>query len=230
MSSVSSIDLAPQLNRACANLGLQITPLQTEKLVTYLTQMQRWNRTYNLTAIRDLEQMLVHHLFDSLSVVEPLTRALGETNEAKIYDIGSGGGLPGVVLAIARPMWQVSCVDAVEKKTAFVRQMSGALSLPNLHAIHARVEGLEPAECDIVTSRAFASLDDFAMLAGRHVRKGGTLVAMKGKVPDNEITALHSQGEWQVENIQSLLVPELQAQRCLIWMRRSKEHYENQNI
>ena len=164
-----------------------------DKLLGYLAQMQRWNRTYNLTAIRDPQQMLIQHLFDSLSVVAPLSAALGEA-PARIYDVGSGGGLPGVVLAIMRPHWSVTCIDAVEKKTAFVRQMSGALALPNLQARHARIETLEPGECNIVTSRAFASLDDFAELAGRHVRNDGTLVAMKGKVPDDEIQALHARG------------------------------------
>lgn len=215
--------LAGRLTHACEELGLQADAVQITKLLNYLAQMQRWNRTYNLTAIRDPEQMLVQHLFDSLSVVAPLTEALGgPSQDRRLYDVGSGGGLPGVVLAIMRPNWHVSCVDAVEKKTAFVRQMSGALSLPNLQAQHARIEQLEPAECDAVISRAFASLDDFAVLSGRHVRNDGTLVAMKGKVPDDEIQALHARGEWQVDQIQPLRVPELQAQRCLIWMRRSQ--------
>lgn len=222
MTGASDADLAQRLTQACESLGLQIAPAQTDQLLTYLTQMQRWNRTYNLTAIRDPEQMLVQHLFDSLSVVEPLARLKATTAATKVYDIGSGGGLPGVVLAITLPAWQVSCVDAVEKKMAFVRQMSGVLSLPNLRAVHARVEDLAPAQCDIVISRAFASLNDFATLAGRHVRNDGTLVAMKGKVPDDEIHALHEQGEWQVEDIQALQVPQLQAQRCLIRMRRSQ--------
>lgn len=222
MSPVSDVSLAQQLARACDSMGLSITAAQTDQLLTYLAQMQRWNRTYNLTAIREPEQMLVQHLFDSLSVVNPMADALGLAHEARIHDIGSGGGLPGVVLAIMAPKWQVSCVDAVEKKMAFVRQMAGVLSLPNLRAIHTRVEDLAPAECDIVTSRAFASLDDFASLAGHHVRNDGTLVAMKGKVPDDEIQALHQQGEWHVENIQALQVPQLDAQRCLIWMRRSQ--------
>ena len=222
MTPASEANLAQRLTQACDSLGLAVSAAQTDQLLTYLMQMQRWNRTYNLTAIRDPEQMLVQHLFDSLSVVNPLADASGSTTPTKVYDIGSGGGLPGVVLAIMLPAWQISCVDAVEKKMAFVRQMSGVLSLANLRAVHARVEDLEPAQCDIVTSRAFASLNDFATLAGRHVRNDGTLVAMKGKVPDDEIQALHEQGEWQVENIQALRVPQLDAQRCLIWMRRSQ--------
>lgn len=216
-------DMAGRLAHAFEQLGLQADAAASAKLLDYLAQMQRWNRTYNLTAIRDPRQMLVQHLFDSLAAVGPFSQALGAPGTpAKIYDVGSGGGLPGVVLAVMRPEWSVTCIDAVEKKTAFVRQMSGALTLPNLQARHARIETLEPAGCNIVTSRAFASLEDFAMLAGRHVGNDGTLVAMKGKVPDDEIQALHARGEWQVDHIQPLQVPELQAERCLIWMRRSQ--------
>jgi len=222
MSAAPDAGLAQRLRQACDSLDLRVDAAQADKLLAYLAQMQRWNRTYNLTAIRDPGQMLVQHLFDSLSVVNPLMRAAGADGQARLYDIGSGGGLPGVVLAILRPAWQVGCVDAVEKKMAFVRQMSGVLTLPNLRALHARVEDLPPAGCDIVISRAFASLNDFASLAGRHVRNDGTLVAMKGKVPEDEIQALHQQGAWRVEDIQALQVPELDAQRCLIWMRRSQ--------
>ncbi|KNE27102.1 16S rRNA (guanine(527)-N(7))-methyltransferase RsmG [Achromobacter spanius] len=220
---LAGADMAGRLSRACEQLGLHADASAQTKLLNYLAQMQRWNRTYNLTAIRDPQQMLIQHLFDSLSAVAPFNEALGAAStSAKIFDVGSGGGLPGVVLAIMQPAWAVTCIDAVEKKTAFVRQMSGALSLPNLHARHARIETLDPAECNIVTSRAFASLDDFAQLAGRHVRNDGTLVAMKGKVPEEEIQALHARGEWQVDHIQPLCVPELQAERCLIWMRRNE--------
>lgn len=216
-------DLVGRLSHAFEQLGLPATVAAAAKLLDYLAQMQRWNRTYNLTAIRDPQQMLVQHLFDSLAVVAPFSDALGAPGTpAKIYDVGSGGGLPGVVLAIMRSEWSVTCIDAVEKKTAFVRQMSGALALPNLQACHARIESLEPADCNIVTSRAFASLEDFTRLAGRHVRNDGTLVAMKGKVPDDEIQALHACGQWQVDRIEPLLVPDLQAERCLIWMRRSQ--------
>ncbi|MFY3157792.1 16S rRNA (guanine(527)-N(7))-methyltransferase RsmG [Achromobacter xylosoxidans] len=216
-------DMAGRLSHAFGQLGLQADAAAAAKLLNYLAQMQRWNRTYNLTAIRDPQQMLVQHLFDSLAAVGPFSEALGAPGTpAKIYDVGSGGGLPGVVLAVMRPEWSVTCIDAVEKKTAFVRQMSGALALPNLQGRHARIETLEPAGCNIVTSRAFASLEDFAMLAGRHLDNDGTLVAMKGKVPDDEIQALHARGEWQVDHIQPLQVPELQAERCLIWMRRSQ--------
>lgn len=207
-----------RLQQACDALGLAATAEQQQKLLGYLQLLQRWNRTYNLTAIRDPGQMLVQHIFDSLAVVRPLDSAMPA--QGRLHDIGSGAGLPGAVIAIMRPDWQVTCVDAVEKKTAFIRQASGALALPNLSALHARVEQLPPAGCDVVTSRAFAALDDFARLAGQHVAPGGTLLALKGKVPDDEIARLHTAGAWQVVRIDPLSVPELDAQRCLIWMRR----------
>jgi len=216
-------DHAASLEQACAQLGICLAPERRTLLLEYLAQLQRWNRTYNLTAIRDPSQMLVQHLFDSLSLVGPLERELAAQatgQGATILDVGSGGGLPGAVLAIARPGWTVRCVDAVEKKTAFVRQAAAVLGLPNLSAVHGRIESLPPAECHAVVSRAFASLADFASLAGQHARNDGTLVAMKGREPQEEIAALQQQGIWRVERIEPLTVPELDAQRCLVWLRR----------
>ncbi|WP_427184372.1 16S rRNA (guanine(527)-N(7))-methyltransferase RsmG [Bordetella bronchialis] len=207
-----------RLQHACAALGLPLTDEQSHKLLGYLQLLQRWNRTYNLTAIRDAGQMLVQHIFDSLSVVRPLDSVMPA--DGRIFDIGSGAGLPGAVLAIMRPAWRITCIDAVEKKTAFIRQVSGALALANLAAVHDRVEKVPPADCDVVASRAFAALDDFARLAGQHVAPGGTLLALKGKVPDDEIARLHAAGEWRVVRVDPVSVPELDAQRCLIWMRR----------
>jgi 16S rRNA (guanine527-N7)-methyltransferase len=207
-----------RLAAAGAALDLAVTDEQSGRLLGYLQLLQRWNRTYNLTAIRDPGQMLVQHIFDSLAVVKPLDSAVRPGGH--LYDIGAGAGLPGAILAIMRPDWHVTCIDAVEKKTAFIRQVAGALALSNLSALHARVEQLAPAGCDVVTSRAFAALDEFARLAGQHVAPDGTLVALKGKVPDDEIERLHAAGEWRVERIQLIDVPDLDAQRCLVWMRR----------
>lgn len=208
-----------RLRRACAALSLAVTNDQAEKLLAYLALLQRWNRTYNLTAIRDAGQMLVQHVFDSLAVVNPLDAAMPA--QGRLYDIGAGAGLPGVILAIMRPEWEVTCIDAVDKKTAFIRQAAATLKLRNLTAEHARVEQLPPGGCNVVTSRAFAALNDFARLAGQHVAPDGTLVALKGKVPDDEIAQLHAAGEWQVARIDPIDVPELDAQRCLVWMRRA---------
>jgi|SRR5690606_2052991 len=204
---------------AANRLKVDLTDTQAQQLTLYLEQLQRWNRTYNLTAIRDPEQMLVQHLFDSLSVIDPLgTTLYKNTVSPTILDVGSGAGLPGVVLAIAWPDVTVHCVDTVEKKATFIRYVSGVLGLSNLHAHHARIEALPDFEADIVISRAFASLLDFATLAGRHVRDHGWLVAMKGRTPNEEIESLEAQSTWRVNNVMPLEVPELEAQRCLIWM------------
>jgi 16S rRNA (guanine527-N7)-methyltransferase len=221
--------LSQRLVHDAGSIGLDLGAAQIDALVEYLAQMLRWNRTYNLTAIRDPEAMRVQHLVDSLAVIPALAKriqddsgnsvnAVGPGQTASIMDVGSGGGLPGVVLAIAQPGWQIRCVDAVEKKTAFVRQMAGVLRLPNLSASHARVETLEPAQCDVVISRAFASIDDFAALAGRHVRVGGTLAAMKGRQPDEEIAAVLASGNWRLDAVQPLQVPGLDAQRCIAFL------------
>jgi 16S rRNA (guanine527-N7)-methyltransferase len=211
-----------RLTRALAFLGLTPQPVQQAALLEYLSQLLRWNKTYNLTAIRDPDQALVQHIFDSLSLVTPVSRALAfhPTESPTIVDVGSGGGLPGVILAIMLPQVHVTCVDAVEKKAMFVRQMAGVLELPNLSARHARIETLEPLQSTLVTSRAFASLQDFAQLSGRHVRNGGDLVAMKGKEPTEELTALQAHTTWFAQTIETLTVPELEGQRCLVWMQR----------
>ncbi|TEA70038.1 16S rRNA (guanine(527)-N(7))-methyltransferase RsmG [Allopusillimonas ginsengisoli] len=211
-----------RIQAAGAGMGVAVSADQALALQAYIEQLQRWNRTYNLTALRHPDQMLVQHIFDSLSIVKPISEELykNTVNNPKIMDIGSGAGLPGVVLAIMRPEWQIECVDAVQKKMAFVRQMSGSLKLPNLQATHARVEQLGPANADIVVSRAFASLADFADLAGRHVASQGWLLAMKGQSPDEEQAALQQQTNWRVSRLEPLHVPELDAQRCLVWMSR----------
>lgn len=210
--------LKNQLAAAAAELQLELSAHTHILLLEYLAQMQRWNRTYNLTAIRDPEQMLAQHIIDSLAVIRPMQQALDFRSEAVIVDVGSGAGLPGVVIALACPGWQVHCVDAVEKKMAFVRQMAGVLALPNLTARHERIEAMQAMEADIVVSRAFASLVDFATLAGAHVRPGGQLLAMKGRHPEEEIEALHEHGHWKVQSVQQLQVPLLEAQRCLVWI------------
>ncbi len=214
--------LDKRLDAACQALNVTLNLEQKASLLEYVAQLCKWNRTYNLTAIRDTNQVLVSHLFDSLSVISPLQHWCDENKcqEPKILDVGSGGGLPGVVMAIALPHATVTCVDAVDKKITFIRQMAGVLKLNNLTAVHARVESISEMESDIVISRAFASLDDFATLSGKHVAKFGCLVAMKGKFPSDEINALHQRAEWTAQHVQTLNVPELEAQRCLVWMQR----------
>lgn len=218
---ITSSTFKTRLQNAADDLKLSLTPEQGEKLLLYVEQLARWNRTYNLTAIRDTDQMLVQHIFDSLAVVPIVNQILDKkpVSDFAIVDVGSGGGLPGVVLAIAAP-WTVHCVDAVQKKMAFVRQMSGKLELPNLQAHHARVEALEPFNADVVISRAFSSLAEFARLAGQHAADDGFLLAMKGREPDDEINALLAEKTWKVESIETLSVPELDAHRCVLRLSR----------
>ena len=179
--------------------------------------LARWNATYNLTAVRDPAEMRVQHLADCLAVVEPLRRQLGQ-RAARLLDVGSGGGLPGVVLAVADANWDVTCVDAVGKKAAFIRQVAAELALPNLHAEHARVEALKKAPpFDVIASRAFASLADFVRLTRPLLAADGVWMAMKGKRPDDEIAALPADTE--VFHVEPLAVPGLDAERCLVWMR-----------
>jgi 16S rRNA (guanine527-N7)-methyltransferase len=206
---------------AAQAVGVALEAAQARALLDYAAQLQKWNRVYNLTALRDPEQILIQHVFDSLSVVAPMRAAVtaAQGKAPTVVDVGSGAGLPGVVIAIANPGWNVHCVDAVEKKTAFVRQVSGALKLGGLRAVHGRVESLPPFAADVVVSRAFASLADFAILAGGHVGPGGWLLAMKGRTPEETFAVSTPAGHWRIERVEPLTVPELAAQRCLVWMR-----------
>jgi len=205
------------LGHAAAQLGEALAPTVADRLLAYLDLLQRWNKTYNLTAVRDPQDMLVQHLFDCLAVVGPLRREAGSSG--RLLDVGSGGGLPGVVIAAVCPQWQVVCVDTVGKKAAFVRQVAAELRLTNLQAEHARVEQLAPGGFDVVVSRAFASLADFVSLTRTQLSPHGVWLAMKGKQPADELAALPS--EVDVFHVEQLLVPQLAAERCLVWMRPS---------
>lgn len=203
-----------ELAAVAAELGLGLDAAQRGTLLAYLELLQRWNGTYNLTAVREPAAMFTQHLADCLAVLPPLRRhAAG----GRLLDVGSGGGLPGVVIAVVQPGWQVTCVDTVGKKMAFVRQAAGSLGLRNLQARHARVEVLAEPVFDVITSRAFSSLADFVSLTRAHLAPGGVWMAMKGKVPDDEIGALPA--DIEVFHVEQLQVPGLDAQRCLVWMR-----------
>jgi 16S rRNA (guanine527-N7)-methyltransferase len=207
--------MADDISPLCAALGVEVTATQAAQLGAYLDLLQRWNATYNLTAVRDRAGMLTQHLADCLALIPPLRR---HREQGRVLDVGSGGGLPGVVIAVLLPGLDVSCVDAVGKKAAFVRQVAGTLRLANLHALHARVERLNAPAFDIVTSRAFASLPDFVSLTRSHLVPGGAWLAMKGRVPEDEIAALPP---WaRVFHVEQLSVPGLDAQRCLVWMSK----------
>jgi 16S rRNA (guanine527-N7)-methyltransferase len=208
--------LETRLRDGLAQLGLALGDAQIAQLLGYLDLMQKWTRVYNLTALRDPAEMLTHHLLDSLAVIGPLERQI-EQRTATLLDVGSGAGLPGVVIAICCPQVRVDCVDAVAKKAAFVQQVAAALRLPNLRGLHGRVEKLA-GPYDVASCRALASLADFIAWSSRAVAEQGIWLAMKGKVPEEEIAALPA--EVQVFHVEQLQVPGLDAERCIIWMKR----------
>lgn len=198
----------------CESLGVHPSEHQVQALLNYLSLLQRWNATYNLTAVRDPSAMLTQHLADCLAVVPRLAQ---HYSMGRVLDVGSGGGLPGAVLAIMLPALDVTCVDTVGKKVAFIRQVAGNLGLRNLHAIHGRVQDLKVPSFDLITSRAFASLSDFVSWTHSRLAPGGVWVAMKGKTPTDEILAVPA--AVHVFHVEPLAVPGLDAERCLVWMR-----------
>ena len=218
---------------AVHTLGLSLGDAQIDLLLAYMDWLHKWNKVYNLTALRHPDEMLSHHLIDSLSAVGPLQRhiasqrqqgALPQTGPVHVLDVGSGGGLPGVVLAICLPDVCVTCVDTVNKKAAFIQQVAVALRLPNLKGLHARVETVQGG-FDVVTSRAFASLVDFTAWSRKALQPGAVWMAMKGKHPTEELAALAARSASQpgagvdVFHVEPLHVPGLDAERCMVWMR-----------
>ena len=220
-------------------LGLALSAPQQQKLLDYLGLLQKWNQVYNLTAVRNPADMLTHHLLDCLAVIGPLVRHT-QGQAIRLLDVGSGAGLPGVVVAICRPEVDVTCVDTVSKKAAFIQQVAGTLQLPNLHGVHARVEALKAPAFDVVTSRAFSSLADWVRLTMFHVKPaqeggasaysmnavfdggaGGVWLAMKGKAPHEEIAALPT--GVRVFHVEPLTVPGLNAERCLVWIAKADD-------
>ena len=202
-------------------LGLVLADAQIGALLDYMALIQKWTRVYNLTAVRNPEEMLTHHVLDSLAVIAPLRRqlhALALDESIRVLDVGAGAGLPGVVLAICCPTMVVHCVDTVAKKAAFIQQAAVGLKLPLLRGIHARVESLtEPYA--VVTSRAFASLADFTQWSQGALAEQGVWMAMKGKNPQAEMAQLPAQVA--VFHVEPLVVPGLDAERCIVWMRQA---------
>lgn len=214
MRVVQSLD--DSLRAGAAELGLDLDGAQLQQLLAYLDLLQKWNKVYNLTAVRDPAEMITHHLLDSLAAIPPLRRHTGG-KPLSLLDVGSGGGLPGVVIAICCPEMRVDCVDTVAKKAAFIQQAAVQLKLPNLRGVHARVENLA-GPYDVICSRAFASLPDFVAWSGGALAPGGVWLAMKGRRPDDEMAALPPQAE--VFHVEQLTVPGLAAERCIVWMRQ----------
>lgn len=218
-----SLDLSATLKNGVAELGLELSDAQIRQLLDYLALIQKWNKVYNLTAVRDPAEMLTHHLLDSLAVIQPLRRQLTGRQPVdgqgfRLLDVGSGAGLPGVVIAICCPDIVVSCVDTVAKKATFIQQAALTLKLPNLKGLHARVENLDD-HYDVVSSRAFASLVDFTAWSRSALAPAGVWLAMKGKHPADELAVLPA--DVAVFHVEQLSVPGLDAERCIVWMRLS---------
>ena len=204
------------LNEGIEQLGIAVTDAQRQKLLDYVALLGKWNAVYNLTAIRDPRQMLIQHILDSLAIIPFITRRTGPQSA---LDVGSGGGLPGIVMAIVLPDWQVTLNDIVHKKTAFQSQAKLQLGLTNLSVVTGRVENLHPGVevpglFDVIVSRAFAELSDFVTLARHLVAGNGRIWAMKGIRPDAEIARLPA--DTKVCYIERLRVPMLDAERHLI--------------
>ncbi|WP_151632327.1 16S rRNA (guanine(527)-N(7))-methyltransferase RsmG [Noviherbaspirillum aerium] len=197
-------------------LQLDLGEPQIGQLMDYLGLLSKWNAVYNLTAVRNPAQMVVQHLLDSLAVVPAFAGA------ANILDVGAGGGLPGMVLAIARPDMKVSMIDTVHKKTAFLTQAKAELGLANVTVHTARVEQLQVQQpFDVITSRAFAELKDFITWSQHLLQKGGRFIALKGVMPQEEIARLPA--GWKVTQVQPLKVPSLDAERHLVFIEREGE-------
>jgi len=206
--------LALGLRQGLSDLALPLTDQQQTQLLDYLALLLKWNKVYNLTSVRDPEQMLAQHVLDCLAAIPVVLQEF--PSACDVLDVGSGGGLPSVVFAIACPHWRVTAIDAVAKKAAFVQTVAHTLKLANLHSIHGRVEELSQT-FDLVTCRAFAELADFTRWSHAALNPSGRWLAMKGKHPQAEIDRLPA--GVRVERIQSLNVPSVDAERCLVWLK-----------
>ena len=206
------------LNEGAAKLTISLSTRQIDKLLDYLALLVKWNSVYNLTSVRDPQQMVIQHLLDAMSALFAFKEA------KKVLDVGTGGGLPGIVIAIwameAEPEMQVHLIDTVKKKTAFLTQVKAELGLEQVTVHSGHVEKLVSENTfDVITSRAFAELIDFVKLSGHLLEQDGSMIALKGKMPEEEIQRLPL--AWRVEKIESLTVPGMQAERHLVWIKKN---------
>jgi 16S rRNA (guanine527-N7)-methyltransferase len=212
MIAAEASSLQADLTTGLQAMHLSLGPVQVGQLMAYLALLQKWNRTYNLTAIREPSRMVSHHLLDSLSIVPQI-------GSGPVLDVGTGAGLPGIPLAIARPDVQVTMLDSNSKKTAFVQQVVTELGLANARVVNARVESWSPAEqFESIVSRAFSNIRDFAEKAAHLLRNGGELLAMKGLQPDDEMADLPA--GFGVRQVLKLVIPGLDGQRHLVVIKR----------
>jgi 16S rRNA (guanine527-N7)-methyltransferase len=212
MKVFDRVVIADVLKQGIKDLKLDLNDGQVEKLLDYLALLNKWNSVYNLTSVRDPMQMVTLHVLDSLAAVPAFAGA------ANVLDVGAGGGLPGMVLAISRPDMKVSMIDTVHKKTAFLNQVKAELELANVTVYTKRVEQLEvKTKFDVITSRAFADLSDFVNWSGHVLAEGGQFIALKGTAPAEERERLPE--PWKVQKLEPLEVPGLDAERHLVFIK-----------
>lgn len=214
MSGLDRVALTGMLSEGVKSLPLALSAEQINKMIAYLALLSKWNSVYNLTSVRDPREMVKQHLLDSLSAAHAFKDA------KNVLDVGSGGGLPGMILAITYPQIRISLIDTVHKKTAFLTQAKTELGLANVTVHTGRVEQLQvPQKFDVITSRAFSELSNFVNWSGHLLAEGGQFIAMKGVSPDQEIERLPA--GWQVDAIEPLQVPGLEVERHLIFIRKT---------
>jgi 16S rRNA (guanine527-N7)-methyltransferase len=207
--------LSQVLAEGIAEMGLDVSLTQQEQLLDYLALMFKWNSVYNLTSLRDPMQMVTHHLLDSLAAVPAFADA------KNVLDVGSGGGLPGIVLAVVRPDMKVSMIDTVHKKTAFLTQVKAQLGLANVSIHTMKVQELAVSDkFDVITSRAFADLSDFVNWSSHLLAERGSYIALKGTAPQDEQERVPA--EWKVTKVEPLQVPRLGAERHLVFIQKSE--------
>jgi 16S rRNA (guanine527-N7)-methyltransferase len=200
-----------KLNQGLADLNLSITEQQQQQLLRFIKLIEKWNKAYNLTAVRDPLEMVSLHLLDSLAI-------LSHVKSPQIADIGTGAGLPGIPLAICMPDCHFTLVDSNSKKTRFVQQAVLELQLKNVDVIHSRAELVRPESLfSTVISRAFASMNDILKLTGHLLADDGVLLAMKGQTPEQELLAVSME-----YSVIPLVVPGITAERCLIYMEKAR--------
>ena len=206
------MDNRQKLQSGLKEMGLDLSGEQQDKLLAYVEMLKKWNKTYNLTALRDESQIISHHLLDSLTLPPYLEGA------QTMLDVGSGGGQPGIPAAVCRPDLQITLLDANTKKTSFLQQAAIELELKNVRVVSGRVEAVQDFQADIITSRAFAELADFVNWTAHLLKDGGRWVAMKGVYPEEEIAKLPD--TVAVERVEALHVPGLDAERHMVVLKK----------
>jgi 16S rRNA (guanine527-N7)-methyltransferase len=202
-----AVDLHAQLQQGCAELAITLSDKQQQQLLDYVALLAKWNKVYNLTSVRDPAQMLSRHIIDSLSILPYI-------DAPSLLDVGTGGGLPGIPAAIARPDCAVTLLDSNSKKTRFLQQVKAELGLDNVTVVHGRVEQVSLPLFAMITARAFASIDDILDLAGQHCEQGGRLVLMKGVYPQQELQ--FDSDQFRLLDVVSLAVPNADGERHLV--------------